>query len=152
LNLRGPERLVDRTINLWERDDPDNSSVVLGAEHHEFAFALRIPGHMPPSLKFARGHVQYILVASVEWDATICGFSLPFYWRDPLTVKREVPVRRIPGKVECVMRKLKDIPDADEKRVRVLLHDEDGDGGREDLEKVSRAGGKVRRANDGCTQ
>ncbi|KAJ3023918.1 hypothetical protein HKX48_009125 [Thoreauomyces humboldtii] len=117
-NLRGPERLVDRTINLWDRTDP-TCSAILGPEYHEFRFALRLPSSMPPSLKYERGHVQYILVAGIEWEpSTVCGVSLPFWTRSPVTVKKEVTVRRIPGKIDAVFRRL---TEAEEKKVKVVV-------------------------------
>ncbi|TPX55719.1 hypothetical protein PhCBS80983_g05093 [Powellomyces hirtus] len=123
-NLRGPERLFDRTINLWDVEDPENTSRILPVAYHEFRFALKIPGHMPPSLRYPRGQVQYMLVAAIEWENTICGLNLPFWSWSPITTKKEVPVRKIPGKIECVIKKLKDM-ETDEKRVRVLQDGEE---------------------------
>ncbi|KAJ3180488.1 hypothetical protein HDU87_001997 [Geranomyces variabilis] len=128
-NLRGPERLFDRTIALWDADDPENPSRILGADYHEFRFALKIPGHMPPSLRYPRGQVQYMLVAAIEWEPTVCGFTVPFWSWSPVTTKREVPVRKVPGKLECIVRRLKELG-VDEKRVSVLSDDAaDGDNG-----------------------
>ncbi|TPX68341.1 hypothetical protein SpCBS45565_g03157 [Spizellomyces sp. 'palustris'] len=126
-NLRGPERLFDRTIYLWDKSDPD-AAPYLDAQQHEFRFALKIPGRMPPSLRFPQGQVQYMLVAAIEWEATCFGIPVPFWsWRSIIT-KKEVPVRKIPGKVESVIRRLKDMSHHDEKKVWILYSGDVNEG------------------------
>lgn len=85
---------------------------------------------MPPSLRFPRGQVQYMLVAAIEWESTCCGIPAPFWSWKPITAKKEVPVRKIPGKIDSTIRKLlSDIPEADEKEVRFMDPADEPEGG-----------------------
>ncbi|KAI9011118.1 hypothetical protein BC832DRAFT_549733 [Gaertneriomyces semiglobifer] len=116
--LRGPQRLFDRTVSLWESTD---SQPYLQAQEHAFRFALKVPSHMPASIQFEGGQIQYMLVASVHWkNITLCGLSLPTFlqWR-PVVINCEVPVRHVPS-VAAVVRR---IQSRDQKQVRVAIPD-----------------------------
>ncbi|KAI8826554.1 uncharacterized protein EV422DRAFT_562613 [Fimicolochytrium jonesii] len=98
VNLRGPQKLIDRTITLYSHSD---ASPTLTPRNHTFHFGLQIPSHMPPSTSTPRALIQYVVLAAIEWrSATVCGVRVPFWtWEDVVT-KREVQVRRGPGRVE----------------------------------------------------
>ncbi|KAI9094631.1 hypothetical protein DFS34DRAFT_237486 [Phlyctochytrium arcticum] len=123
VQLRGPQKLFDRSIYLYEKANSEASPPTLTATTHTFHFALKLPTHMPPSMKYPRGQVQYMLVASLEWEPTCWGIAIPGFrgWRN-IVVKREVIVRKVPGRMEDMVRRVQQevTDDGEEKRVTVV--------------------------------
>ncbi|KAI8823566.1 uncharacterized protein EV422DRAFT_504753 [Fimicolochytrium jonesii] len=120
-NLRGPQRLTDQTLKLWEPTDDDDQPVPLEAGKHNFTFRVKIPDHMPPSLRFERGHVQYMLVATIIWEPrTFCGLPCIPMSRLPTVSKKEVFVRKPPATIEPIVETLKQLTEGEEKKVRIV--------------------------------